>query len=243
VRIAGTQSETGVQFNVSIVALALLSTALVAPPPLRLLVVTGGHDYPTSFYTVFEQDGLTWDHAVSNEEAFKKDLRGRYDALVLYDMSATISPEAQTHFREFVENGGGLVVLHHAIVSYQDSDWYRDLIGGRYFQQASGDHPASSFLHDVDMNLRVATPHPITRGVALAPIHDETYKGMWIAPTNTVLLATDHATADGPVAWVSAYKSARVVYIQLGHGTEAHRDAGYRALVRNATMWVSKRLE
>ena len=91
------------QFNVSIVALALLSTALVAPPPLRLLVVTGGHDYPTSFYTVFEQDGLTWDHAVSNEEAFKKDLRGRYDALVLYDMSATISPEAQTHFREFVE--------------------------------------------------------------------------------------------------------------------------------------------
>ena len=66
---------------------------------------------------------------------------------------------------------------------------------------------------------------------------------MWIAPTNTVLLATDHATADGPVAWVSAYKSARVVYIQLGHGTEAHRDAGYRALVRNATMWVSKRLE
>jgi type 1 glutamine amidotransferase len=231
------------QFNVSIVALALLSTALVAPPQLRLLVVTGGHDYPTSFYTVFEQDGLTWDHAVSNEEAFKKDLRGRYEALVLYDASATISPNAQTHFREFVESGGGLVVLHHAIISYQDSDWFRDLVGGRYFLSPQSGHQPSTYLHDVDMNVRAVTPHPITRGVTITRIHDETYKGMWIAPTSTVLLATDNETSDGPLVWVSAYRPARVVYIQLGHGTEAHRDAGYRALVRNALLWVARRAE
>jgi type 1 glutamine amidotransferase len=222
---------------------AMLSIAIAPAAPLRLLVVTGGHDYPTSFYTLFEQDGLAWDHAVSNEEAFRKDLRGRYDALVLYDMSGTISPESRAHFREFVESGGGLVALHHAIVSYQTSDWYRDLVGGRYYQDATADRPASTFLHDIDMNVRVVTPHPITRGVSLIRIHDETYKGMWIAPTNTVLLATDHPTSDGPVAWVSAYKPARVVYIQLGHGSEAHRDTGYRAIVRNAVLWVARRLE
>jgi uncharacterized protein len=220
--------------RLSALVLAILSVA-AAEPSVRLLVVTGGHDYPTSFYTVFEQDGLVWDHAVSNEEAFKKDVRGRYDALVLYDASATISAEAQAHFREFVESGAGLVVLHHAIISY--------LVGGRYFLAPQGDHQPSSYLHDVDMNVRVVTPHPITRGITLTRIHDETYKGMWIAPTSTVLLATDHETSDGPLAWVSAYKPARVVYIQLGHGTEAHRDAGYRALVRNAAMWVSRRLE
>jgi len=27
--------------------------ATLATPPVRLLVVTGGHDYPTSFYTLF----------------------------------------------------------------------------------------------------------------------------------------------------------------------------------------------
>ena len=226
----------------TVVVLAGL-VAATAAAPLRLLVVTGGHDYPTSFYTVFEQDNLAWDHATSNEEAFRKDLRGRYDAVVLYDLSPAISPEGLAHFREFVEAGGGLVVLHHAIVSYQDSDWYRDLVGGRYLPSASAGHPASTFLHDVDMNVRVVTPHPITRGVTLTHIHDETYKGMWIAPTNTVLLATDHATSDGPVAWVSAYKPARVVYIQLGHGAEAHRDASYRAIVRNAMMWVARRLD
>ena len=231
------------RITLSAVFLAMLSNVLGASAPLRLLVVTGGHDYPTSFYTVFEQDGLAWGHATSNEDAFKKDLRGRYDALVLYDGSSTISSEAQTHFREFVESGGGLVVVHHAIISYQDSDWFRDLVGGRYFLAPQGDHQPSTYLHDVDMNVRVVTPHPITRGVTLTRIHDETYKGMWIAPTSTVLLATDNDTSDGPLAWVSAYKPARVVYIQLGHGTEAHRDAGYRALVRNALLWVSKRLE
>ena len=217
--------------------------AFAAPAPVRLLVVTGGHDYPTSFYTLFEQDGLSWDHAVSNEEAFRKDLRGRYDAVVLYDGSAKISPEGQAHFREFVESGGGLVVLHHAIISYQDSDWFRDLVGGRYLLDTIDGKPASTYLHDQDMNIRVVTPHPITRGLSLTRVHDETYKGMWIAPTNTVLLATDNPTSDGPVAWISAYASARVVYIQIGHGPESHRDPAYRALARNAVLWVTKRLE
>src|SRR6185436_12688622 len=48
-------------------ALALASVAAAGQgqagaAPLRLLVVTGGHDYPTSFYTLFEQPGMMWDH-------------------------------------------------------------------------------------------------------------------------------------------------------------------------------------
>jgi type 1 glutamine amidotransferase len=220
-------------------ALACVSAASPAPAPVRLLVVTGGHEYPTSFYSVFEQDGLVWDHAVSNEDAFTRDLRGRYDALVLYDVSASLSPSGKAHFTQFVESGGGVVALHHAIVSYADWDWYHDLIGGRYFPEPRGSTPASTYLHDQDLDIRIATPHPITNGLTLTRIHDETYKGMWIAPTNLVLLTTGHPTSDGPIAWVSAFRGARVVYVQLGHGTEAHRDTGYRALVRNAVLWVA----
>ena len=132
-------------------------------------------------------------------------------------------------------------MLHHAIVSYPGWTWYRELLGGQYLQQPAGDRPASTYLHDQDLDVRPVTPHPITRGVTLTRIHDETYKGMSIAPTNIVLLATSHPTSDGPLAWVSAYPRARVVYIQLGHGSEAHRDPGYRALVRNAVRWVARR--
>jgi type 1 glutamine amidotransferase len=224
---------------VLLIALAGALAVSAATTPVRVLVVTGGHEYPTSFYTVFAQDGIAWDHAVSNEEAFRRDLRGRYDVLVLYDMSASLSSTGMAHFRQFVESGGGVVALHHAIVSYPNWPWYRELVGGRYFQEAQGGTPASTYLHDQDLDLRVVTPHAITSGLALGRIHDETYKGMWIASTNTILLATSHPTSDGPVAWISAYSRARVVYIQLGHGSEAHRDGGYRALVRNAVQWVA----
>jgi type 1 glutamine amidotransferase len=227
----------------ALLSFAALAPGLAAAPqekPVRLLVVTGGHEYSTSFYTIFEQPGLVWDHAVSNEEAFKTDLRGRYDALVLYDMSASLSAAGKTHLMQFVESGGGVVALHHAIVSYPDWEWYRDLVGGRYLQEPRDGRPASTYLHDQDFAVRAATPHFITDGLALAGIHDETYKGMWIAPTNSVLLATSHPASDGPVAWVSAYRRARVVYIQLGHGPEAHRNDGYRSLVRNAVLWVAR---
>ena len=211
------------------------------PAVVRTLVVTGGHEYPTSFYTLFEQPGVAWDHAVSNEEAFRKDLRGRYDALVLYDMSSALSDTGKGNFRAFAESGGGIVVLHHAIVSYPDWSWYHDLVGGRYVDPGTASQPASTYLHDQDLDVRVAAPHPISTGVSLSRIHDEAYKRMVIATTNTVLLTTDHPASDRPLAWVSAYPSARVVYIQLGHGAEAHRDPGYRALVGNAIRWVSRR--
>jgi type 1 glutamine amidotransferase len=208
--------------------------------PVRTLVVTGGHDYPTSFYTLFEQEGVAWDHAISNEDAFERDLRGRYDVVVLYDMPASLSETGKANFRAFTESGGGVVALHHAIVSYQDWPWYRELIGGQYVDATPG-RPGSTYLHDQDLNVRVVTRHPVTEHVTMSRIHDETYKGMAIASTNTVLLETDHATSDGPLAWVSAYAGARVVYIQLGHGPEAHRDPGYRRLVLNAIRWVAHR--
>lgn len=207
-------------------------------PRVRVLVVTGGHDYSTSFYTVFEQEGLAWDHATTSEEGFTQDLRGRYDAVVLYDMSASLSEGGRANLRAFAESGGGLVVLHHAIVSYQDWAWYHELVGGRYVSDAAG-RPASTYLHDQDVEVRVVARHPITEGVVLPRIHDETYKGMEIASSNTVLLATSHASADGPLAWVSAYPKARVVYVQLGHGPEAHRNPGFRRLVLNAIRWTA----
>ena len=79
------------------------------------------------------------------------------------------------------------------------------------------------------------------QGLAPFTVLDETYRGMWLAPTNTVLLTTDNPTGDPPVAWVSAYPHSRVVTIQLGHGPESHRDASYRRLVLNAITWTAAR--
>jgi hypothetical protein len=140
--------------RLSVLLLGVLCAALAAPAPVRLLVVTGGHDYPTSFYTLFEQDGIVWDHATSNEEAFRKDLRGRYDAArALRRLREDLTGRAGAFSRSSSKPAGGLLVLHHAIISYQDSDWFRDLVGGRYLLDTIDGKPASTYLHDQDMNI------------------------------------------------------------------------------------------
>jgi uncharacterized protein len=215
-----------------------------AAAPLRVLVVTGGHDYPTSFYTLFEQPGLVWDHETTPETAYRRDLRTRYDVLVMYDMvEKTLSAQARANLQAFAESGKGIVVMHHALCSNNDWDWYRDLVGGRYLLAPQEGRPASTYKHDETIPVALARPHPITRGLALTEIYDETYKGMWISPQATVLLTTTHPLADSQLAWISPYQQSRVVTIQLGHGREAHTHAGYRALVRNAMLWSAGKLQ
>jgi hypothetical protein len=220
------------------------SAVKTEPKPLRLLVVTGGHEYPTTFYSVFEgADDLHWEHAVSSHEAFRNDIRGRYDVLVLYDFSQDISETEKTHLRDFVEGGKGIVVLHHAIADYQTWEWwYKEVVGGKYLLKPEGSMPASTYIHGEEQCVRVVAKHPITARLGALHLWDETYKGMWISPDVKVLLRTDNPTSDGPVAWVSPYPKSRVVYIELGHGETAHRHPAYRILVQDAIRWSAGRL-
>jgi len=228
---------------IGLAAGAAAASGQAGAAPLRLLVVTGGHDYPTSFYTLFEQPGLAWDHETTSEAAFRRDLRGRYDVLVLYDMPATLSAAGRANLQAFAESGKGLVVMHHALCSHNDWDWYRDLVGARYQVEAAPGRPASTYRHDETIPVAIARPHPITAGLTLTQIYDETYQGMWLSPQNTVLITTTHPLADPPLAWISGYSRARVVAIQPGHGREAHLHPDYRALVRRAILWSAGRLQ
>lgn len=211
---------------------------------LRLLVVTGGHDFPTSFYTLFDSPSeFQWDHATSNHEAFRSDLRGRYDVLVLYDSSTEISETEKSNLTDFVQSGKGLVVLHHALVDYPDWRWWwHEVVGGKYLLKPEAGLPASTYLHDQEVVVEPVGKHPILSGIGRARVSDETYKGMWISPDVDVILKTDNPTSDGPVAWISPYEKSRVVCIQLGHDEQAHRHPTYRKLVRNAILWAGGRL-
>ena len=213
--------------------------------PVRVLVVTGGHDYPTSFYTLFEgAPDLKWSHASSNHEAFKNDIRKNYDVLVLYDFTSEIAELEKTNLRNFVESGKGLVVLHHAVADYQDWEWWwKEVVGGRYLLKPQGATPASTYQHDQELCVRAVMRHPITARSQSMHLWDETYKGMWISPEVKVLLQTDNTTSDGPVAWISPYEKSRVVYIELGHNDKAHLYPAYRELVHDAIRWAAGRLK
>jgi type 1 glutamine amidotransferase len=211
---------------------------------LRILVVTGGHDYESSFYTLFEPAvDFTWNHLASNTAAFQKDLRQNYDVLFLYDFSQQLDEAGKRNLQAFAEAGKGIVVVHHAIADYQDWPWWwKEVVGGRYLLKQEGTIPASTYKHDEELLVLPVANHPILQGIVPMHIWDETYKGMWISPQVKVLLKTENPTSDGPLAWISPYPKSRVTYIQLGHDTLAYRHPSYRNLIHNAILWAGGKL-
>lgn len=219
--------------------LLLLAVGTFAAEPLRVRVVTGGHDHEASFYTLFEGDARF--HAVVSPHpgAFRGNLAKQTDVLVLYDMVVRSDEAMQKPLRQFAEAGKGIVILHHAICSHANWPWWHEEVaGGLYLPEAMKGMPKSAFKHDEQIGVKVVKRHPVTEGISDFEILDETYKGLWISPQVDVLLRTGNTTSDGPVAWVSPYQGSRVVVIQLGHGRPAHLDANYRRLVRNAIVWA-----
>lgn len=215
------------------------------PAPVRVLAVTGGHSYPSAFFSLFDDPRIQWSHAGSPPEAFGQKLAGRYDVIVFHDMWESIGEKEQKNLREFVESGGGIVSTHHSIVDYTSWPWwYEEVTGGKYFTQEAAGRAKSVYKDDVDL---VVTPakgaerHPVLRGVPPLALRDEAYRNMWHSPRIQVLMETHHPDNDRPVVYVGPHPRARSVYIQLGHNASTLLYPGYKILVRNAILWTARR--
>jgi type 1 glutamine amidotransferase len=209
---------------------------------IRALLITGGHDHEAAFYSLFDDiDRLPVDTAAN---AFKNDLRGKYDLLIMYDFTRDLDESGRKNLRDFVEAGGGVVVLHHALLNYQTWTWWsEEVVGGRYRLQREDGHPSSSVTNDQQISVTPAAAHPVLDGIASFRIQDETYKNMYISPKIRPLLTTDNPTSDVYLAWIGPCATARVVVIQLGHGRSAFRHPSYRTLVHNAVRWAAGKAE
>ncbi|MBI5086726.1 MAG: ThuA domain-containing protein [Acidobacteria bacterium] len=217
---------------------------LLAADRIRVQIITGGHAHDLGFYSLFEgQPGL----AVSinpHPSAYRSDLRGKVDVLVLYDLHDLATDVQKKNLQDYLESGGGLVVLHHALAdNWQWRWWYQDVVGGRFLMGAEGAAPGSTAKAPVRLSVRPVARHPVLDGVEAFTLDDEGYKGMWLSPKSTPLLETasaeNDAVNDKVVAWIGPWPKSRVVAIQLGHGAGAYTSETYRRLVRNAIAWAA----
>ncbi len=235
-------------------ALSLAFAAFAAPAkgPIRALIVTGGHGFEREqFFAMFDSfEGVEWrevQHPEAND-SYTPDERKTYDVIVLYDMVQDITDEQKADFAETVKQGKGLVVLHHAIASYQAWPEYAQIMGGKFFLNAEEfegkNWPASSATHGLDFAVEIAdAKHPITKGLADFQIHDETYGGFWVSPDAHPLLKVDHPQSGEIVGWATKYGKARVAYIQLGHDHFAYENESFRTLVERSILWAARKLK
>jgi type 1 glutamine amidotransferase len=226
-----------------LLVLLILSAVASWAQGVRIELVTGGHSHDISFYRVFDGWKDFRINVNPHPGAFHGDLRKSADVLVLYDMADMDGDAERRHLREFLEAGKGMVVLHHAIIDNQNWPWwYDEVIGGRYLLKPEGDVRASTYEHDVPLQVRPAGKHPITDSLGACPIVDEVYNYMRRSPKSRVLLEADRPEGEKAVAWIGPWEKSRVVVIQLGHGTEAHENPKFRQLVRNAILWSAGKL-
>ncbi|MHC5537190.1 ThuA domain-containing protein, partial [Singulisphaera rosea] len=211
---------------------------------VRALVIVGGHDHETAFYSIFEGfKDLDWLAIGASGTTFQKDFRDKYDVVIMYDFTRDLDEVGKKNLREFVESGKGVVVLHHALLNYQKWNWwYQDTVGGSYRLSREGGTPSSS-VKDREHIFVTPQPHPITAGVAPFHIVDETYGRMYVSPKITPLLTTDNPNSTSVVGWVGPDPKNKVVAIQLGHGHTAFAHPSYRSLVHNAILWAAGRIK
>jgi type 1 glutamine amidotransferase len=57
-----------------------------------------------------------------------------------------------------------------------------------------------------------------------------------------VLLTTDHLKSDTTICWTRPASDNRVVYLQLGHDSQAYVNPNYRELVVRSIRWAAGEL-
>jgi uncharacterized protein len=229
-------------------ALLPLGAGSAETKPIRVLLVTGGHGFEEQpFFQVFKENPGIRFEAVEHPKAhakLKAEAATNWDVLVLYDMHQEITEEARADFVARLKEGKGLVVLHHAICSYQSWPEYNQIIGARYYLQKTTvngvEKAQSGYLHGVKFKVQVADPeHPVTRGVKEFDIHDETYKLYDVNSDCHALLTTTEPTSDKVIGWSKTYEKARVVYLQCGHDHFAYENPSFRQILKQAIEWTA----
>jgi uncharacterized protein len=216
--------------------------------PIRILVITGGHDYKVEqFNTMLGSLGENITYQIAELPAaydmFLPENRSKYDVLVFYHMWQKITDEQAAVFADCIRQGKPLVALHHSICAYDDWPEYYEIIGGKYFHKPTvvkgKEYAACSYIHDLHFTVSIVDPkNPVTKGIHDFEIFDETYKGYYIEEGVTPLLTTNESSSNHIIGWSKKYGKARVVTLQSGHDVPTFENENFRNLLKQAIGWV-----
>jgi type 1 glutamine amidotransferase len=231
--------------------LALLTSLSAINPPvkqIRILVITGGHDYKKEqFNQMLGSLGENITYQIAEfplaYDMFLPENRSKFDVLVFYHMWQKITDEQAKNFADCINEGKPVVALHHSICAYDDWTEYFNIIGGKYFHKPTTvngkEYLPCSYIHDVHFNVKVLDPkNPVTKGIKDFDIFDETYKGYYVEEGVTPLLTTDEPSSNSVIGWTKKYGKARVVTLQSGHDVPTFENPNFRKLLKQSIEWV-----
>jgi len=204
-----------------------------APQRLRVLFLgDNGHHRPTQraqqLLPPLARNGIDLFYTDRLEDLNDSEL-DRYQALVLYNNHLNVGEAQLAALMRFVGDGGGLVVLHCASASFQNSEEFIRLVGAAFKSHGTGTFST----------VRVADGHAAIAGVPPITSWDETYVHTKHNPVNrTVLEVRRENGHDEPWTWVRTYGKGRVFYTAWGHDQRTWGNPGFQQLVGQGIRWT-----
>jgi len=230
-------------------ALAGAAVAAEAEAKLKVLAVWGGHDFnQPAFWQMFKDNPdvayTEAKHEKSSEVYDREDLL-TYDVVVLYDFWQKITDDQKKKFESLFEKGVGLVVMHHALATYQDWPVFEKAAGGKFLLRPETRNDVKipgSGTGGGEIALHVCSKdHPITKDMEDFKLRDEYYNKCLVSKDVTLLVTTDNPGNQKEVAWCKEQGKSRVVYIMSGHDEKVYKDASFRKLLANAIKWAARK--
>jgi len=218
-----------------------------APPPLRVLVLTGqnNHDWRATnpiLKQILEASGRFQVEVSEDPAGMTAQALAPYDLVFSNYNGPRWGDVAEQALLDFVRSGKGFGLMHAADNAFPDWPEYDRLIGIAW-REGAGHGQYWSF----PVRIRDRR-HPITRGLrAFQHAPDELYHNLRVCPEADlrVLAWTFSRVGKGgtgkpePQALVVRYGAGRVFHMVMGHSPESMSDAGFVALMQRGCEWAA----
>ncbi len=157
------------------------------------------------------------------------------DVIVMFSANPAWAPARARELDAYFDRGGGLVLLHYAVNGQRAPEEYAERIG------LAWNPDGSKYRHgELDLNLRMPQPHPITAGFTTLHFVDESYWQLIGDESRVQVLATQ--VEDGmprPLLWTYRPGQGRVFACILGHYSWTFDDQLFRLLVLRGMAWTA----
>ncbi|MEX1011169.1 MAG: PVC-type heme-binding CxxCH protein [Balneolaceae bacterium] len=197
-----------------------------------LFLGDGGHHNPSGrveqLIPYFAERGIQLTYTERQADLNPATL-GKYDVFMMYGNRSGLEKDQELALVNYVNNGGGVVAIHSASASFNDSDAFVNLVGGAFKAHAGG---TFSVEH-------VRPNHPVKQGVPRFESWDETYVHSRLNSDIEVLSVRVEGDHREPWTWVREQGDGRVFYTAWGHDNRTWSNDGFKKLIENGTRWVA----
>jgi putative membrane-bound dehydrogenase-like protein len=232
-----------------------LGLTLRAADPLRVFIRGGikthgpnQHDHPRflgEWTKLLGDRGIRVDGAMEFPDAAQLE---NTDVLIIYAADGMkIVGDQRTNFEKFLRRGGGVVVLHDGVVSGDQHEWCKKVIGAAWRWDLPAEKRTKWLEGDVGV-FWVDPDHPISRGFSNFDWKDEIYYDMDVAPDVGVLATSFHNVhVIAPQIWTyeKTWEGGNTPYrafVSLpGHEFDVFNTPQYRTALLRGIAWTAKR--